>query len=314
MFVGSSEGRLYSIDLARGSTNFEELVTGRIDVAATVESVAGFGESGQSQTLAFLGNDAGSLVARKLGDTGEVVWRFQMEGPLSGPPIVFEQTVYAAGGGHVYAIDGPGGFEVSRFPESPVEGGFTEALAADDTYLYAVGGGDLYMLDLETLEAKCVVDLPARTQIVTHPVLADGAVFVGTGLRTIAVFSPGNCGVPPPGFLPSHQIEVPIRYAPVVRGGTIWMAADELVLALDALSSDFEFVDVGGLITSPPVLADDTLIMAIEGGELVGVDVASRTVAWRFDVDAEVRAPVAVVDRTIVVATARGDLKALAGN
>ena len=254
------------------------------------------------------------MVARTFGDTGEVVWRFKTGGPISGAPAVIDQTVYfASEDGHVYAVDGPGGFEVGRFPaEQPIEGGFTEEIAIDDTYLYAVGGGDLYMVELETFDLKCVVDLPARTDVVTHPVVAEGAVFVGTGLRTIAVFAPGNCGAPPEGLSPSHQVGVQINAAPVVSDGVIWMAADELLMVLDPVTGGLEVIEVGGVVTSPMVLADRTLIFAIEGGDLVGVDVDSRSKVWDVEIGSEIRAPVAVVDRVIVVATTRGDLIALA--
>ena len=95
------------------------------------------------------------------------------------------------------------------------------------------------------------------------------------------------------------------------------MAADELVLALDPASSDsevgdFDVIDLGGVITSPLVLAGDTLIMATEGGVLVGVDVSAKTVDWSFDVGTEIRAPVAVVGGAIIAATTQGDLIALA--
>ena len=60
------------------------------------------------------------------------------------------------------------------------------------------------------------------------------------------------------------------------------------------------------------VLADRTLIFATEGGVLVGVDIGSRSVEWQVEIGSEIRAPVAVVDHVIVVATSRGDLIALA--
>ncbi len=314
LFVGSSEGRFYSIDLERGTRTFEETVEGSIDVAATVSQVAGFGEGGQSTTLAFFGATDGSMIARNLGDTGEVVWRFTTGGRISGPPIVVDRTVYfASSDGHVYGVDGAGGFEMMRFPEQPVAGGFTEALAADDSYLYAVGGGDLYMLHLGTLELECVVDLAARAEVVTHPVVADGAVYVGTSLQTISVFEPGNCGAPPPGLLPSHQVGVSVNHAPVVHEGFMWLAADELLLRMNVASIDLEVVDVEGVITSSPVMAGGSLIMAIEGGRLIAVDARSRTVTWTVDIGSEIRAPVAIVDDVIVVASERGDLMALGG-
>ncbi len=312
-FVGSSEGRFYSIDLRQGTTTFEETADGPFEAAAGVFTVPGFGEGGQSKNLAFFAAD-GTLTARTFGDTGEVVWRFPTGGPISGPPIRIGQTVYfASADGHVYAVDGPSGFEVGRFPETPVEGGFTEAIAADDSLLYAVGGGDLYMIDLDTLEQKCVVDLAARTDVVTHPVVAEGAVFVGTSVWNIAVFEPGNCGAAPAGLSPNHQVGVPIKHAQMVHDGVVWVGADELLLALDAKTGAIEVVEVGGVITSPLVMTGDgTLIMATEGGHLVGVDAPSRTLAWGpIDLESEIRAPVAVVDHAIVVATARGDLIAL---
>jgi len=313
VFLGSSEGRFYSIDLERGTTTFEEELGARINAGAAVASVPGFGQDGQSVNLAFFGSNDGVVTARTFGDTGEAVWRFETGGAISGAPAVVGQTVYfASEDGHVYAVDGPGGFEVARFPEQPVGGGFTETLAVDDTYLYAVGGGDLYMVELASFEMKCVVDLPARTRIVTHPVVAEGAVFVGTGVRTIAVFEPGNCGAPPEGLSPSHQVGVSVNQPPVVSDGVIWVAADELLLALDPVTGSEEVIDVGGVITSPMVLADGSLIMATEGGRLVAVDVESQSVAWEVEIGPEIRAPVAVVDHVIVVATSRGDLIALA--
>jgi hypothetical protein len=52
--------------------------------------------------------------------------------------------------------------------------------------------------------------------------------------------------------------------------------------------------------------------MATEGGWLVAVDVDSRSIVWDVEIGSEIRAPVAVVDHVIVVATARGELIALA--
>lgn len=93
----------------------------------------------------------------------------------------------------------------------------------------------------------------------------------------------------------------------------MWLAADELLLRMNVASIDLEVVDVEGVITSSPVMAGGSLIMAIEGGRLIAVDARSRTVTWTVDIGSEIRAPVAIVDDVIVVASERGDLMALGG-
>jgi outer membrane protein assembly factor BamB len=74
--------------------------------------------------------------------TGEIVWEFDADGPISGAPTVMAGNVYAATlEGTTYALNARTGRQVWTFPD----GKYTP-LVADQDRVYLVGYGRVYGL------------------------------------------------------------------------------------------------------------------------------------------------------------------------
>jgi len=314
LYAGDNLGYVYGLDILRdGASVFESRMAGAIDVSPAVEAVV-FQQDDQSTTLAFAGDDLGSLLVRHVNDTQGEVYTAPIGSQISGPPLVRpESMIVATEEGYLLELLPSDGTELRRFPaEEAVEGGFEEPLAADEGgVIYArTGTGAVILIDEATLTSICTVASPLA-RATTHVVIDGDRWYVGTAAGTVRVFSTGSCADTGVGSL---QIDTPVDFAPVISDGVLWAVADAVLLPLDVETGQgLGFVaSVGQAFTGPPVIAGDLILVATEASELVAFSTLDGTFQWRFDTGDVVRTRPIVADGLVLVATARGELIAIA--
>jgi eukaryotic-like serine/threonine-protein kinase len=253
-------------------------------------------------------------------------------GPVEAPLVLAGKTVVVATtDGFLYAVDLEGSLLWPYPPHQPVEAGFHSAPAlAGDTVFVVDGDGLLHAVSLENGKPRCPnpIELPGR--IASHPAIVGGALFVRTELGNIHAIDHSGCNglVPPRGHERAYPtLTVSAEMAPASDGQTLYVVEGRRLIALtiDAsawsdmageLASPWEapFV-VEDPITTPPVIAAGVVYFGTEGGRVFGVDATTGKDLWNggFLVGSGVRGEVVVVDRAAFVATAEGQLWAIAG-
>ena len=316
LYVGTSRGRIYSIDINRSSDIFAESGASAFESSATEGLVAGFLEGGQSESIVYFADEAGSLQARAIDSVGETFWQIDLGGSPGGPPLVDgTRVIIGSDGGFILALDAVTGAELARYPAvEPISGGFPHPLVRDDGVIYATtGAGTIALLSDDDLSLICEVDL-GSAKVTTHPVVHDGSFFFGSSVGSVVVRSAGGCGAP--SGVPAFLIGTPVLFPPVFVDDVMFVVSDELVLPLTIAANEFAYtsIQVGGGVTGPPIIAGDLLIVANEFGDLLAFDTADGSEVWRFQVGSVVETRPAIGENVIIVATARGDIIAIAGN
>ena len=313
LYIGDSEGWFYGLDVAlEGAVVYESRMAGSIDVSPTVEQVV-FQQDDQGKVLTFGGDDQGNVLVRHVNDTEGEVWNQDLGSPITGPPLVREQSmIIATTDGLILDLLPSDGTELRRFPEEGNEvGGFAGPLAADGTFIYArTADGAVVVLEEATLTEVCRVDTPSA-RAVTHVVVDGDRWYVGTSARTVRSFGAGACT---DAGIGSFQIDTPVAFAPVFTDGVMWAIANTVVLPIDIETGQTIgfVVSVGEAFTSPPVIAGDIMLLTTEADDLIAISTEDGSELWRFAVGSPIRNRPVVANDLVVIATARGELIAIA--
>lgn len=143
-----------------------------------------------------------------------------------------------------------------------------------------------------------VVAAPAITETVPAGVLA-----IGTA---VAADEPADT---------SWTIELggDVAAAPVVDGGTVYVANGSTVTALDPSDGDVHWThDLDGRITASPVLDTGRVLAADEYGTIVALDAATGDPMWTYEADGAIEGPIAIDSEVAYAADGDGTVHALA--
>ncbi|MCC7353798.1 MAG: PQQ-binding-like beta-propeller repeat protein [Anaerolineae bacterium] len=243
----------------------------------------------------------GDLVA--LDATGTVRWRFRSEGTIYGQPSFDAgrgRIYFGATDKRLYALDVRGLFLWSfqtgdSIATRPLVAGDTLVFGSEDRAVYALDAdssalrwrvvtgsavvsspalvgdlvitgnddGGVYALDLQTGERRW---LYARDAAIVAPVVvADSTLYIASRDGTLTAFAPAN------GIVHwAATIGQPLRTAPAVGKDAVFIVdSTGTITALDRVTGAQRWaaLDVG--YTGPPVLVDETLVVARNDGKIV---------------------------------------------
>lgn len=286
IFVGSLEGRLVGLNKADGSLLWpgdEEA-----GIPGTAESkVAIYGTPAVAGDLVYVAGYNGKVYAFVLG-TGVLRWVYPREGnlgPIVGGLVISQDKVYlSCSDSKVYALDAATGDRVWSFEtgdkiwSTPTIDGDTLYVTSFDKKLYALNASD----------GSKKWDFEIGATSVTTPLVYANTVYIGSFDRYF------------------YAVDVStgrLKWRSEIEGGKwFWakaVAHDNVIYApnLDGKvyilnaengSEVAGAVDLGGLISSDPVVVGDKVIIATEEGKVYALDTASYQKDSLIDVREEI--------------------------
>ncbi|MDQ8204793.1 PQQ-binding-like beta-propeller repeat protein [Pelagicoccus sp. SDUM812003] len=188
VFIGSSDGFLYSID-KDGGLRWSYFVGAEMDSSPAIDSAGRI----------FVGGMDGSLYA--FSNTGEALWEFeidQTQDPVdhrikSSPTIGDDGTVYFGGGdGGLYAVSPEGDFLWKFQAEEAIDTGV--ALLSDGSLVFASHDGFVYCVDTEGVKLweSYVGDVFYSTPAIDDSDRIFVGCYLGSGVSSVSALDPAG--------------------------------------------------------------------------------------------------------------------------
>lgn len=303
VFVGSTGGNLYAVDLASGAQKWKLFTGVRVTSSPAVEN-----------GVVYFGSYSGRFYAVDAA-TGKLKWKFQTEGErrfagkhLHGSepaaetmpdpfdfylssPALWDGAVYFGGGdGNVYALDAASGNLKWKFHTgdvvhaSPAFADGTLFIGSWDSYFYALDAAS----GKEKWRFKTGEDHNIYNQvgIQSSATVMDGIVYFGCRDSNLYALD-ARSGEKKWAFNNKGSWVIT---SPAVRDGKVYFATSDTgtVYALDARAGTqiFSLKFGGWPLFSSPALAGGMLYIGSHQGKLIAIDLASQKTAWTFETDA----------------------------
>ena len=265
----------------------------------------------------FVPTYEGTLYAIDASSFGQLLWRFETDGPLIGGVVVAEGAIYfGSDDGNVYALDPETGRSIWRAPFETGDGVWsTPALEGDVVYVTSLDG-DLYALDAAT--GVELWSFGTGAGIASPPVVNTeaGLVYVGGfdgRLRAIDT--------------ETHEERWSLKAdnwfwtRPLLADDVLFAGnLDGNVYAVDALTGDLVWprFPTEGPVRAAPVIAGGTLVVVDRDGNVYGIDPSDgiARVAFPLALESDVLADPLVLaladvnegDEVVVLVTTDGDV------
>lgn len=323
LFLATDENRVY------GLQQKDHLINMTVGLGETLTTAPAVGLPPGSETAVLVVATADGVVhGYSALSTGPQLWEYEVGARVSAPLLVVEGVVYAAAeDGRVHAFDLGGGRPRWIYPQTGSVGELDSAPAYADGLVY-VGdrAGDLHVIRADTGEPVCSPPMAmVGGEIAANPVLSNGVLFVSLGIGGIPVFEAGSCGALPAGYAAQYPATPSEGLAPAVDAGNLYLLEGRRLLAY--LLDGAAWADAAGktpspwaspfgaddIITTPPVVADGVVYVGSQGGTVQAVDGATGELLWSFNTGSGIRGEPVVVPQAVFVATASGELWAIAG-
>ena len=302
LYVGSTDGNLYAIDVLSGAQKWKFPAGVRI---TSSPAVAG--------GLVYFASYSGSFIALDSA-TGQVKWKFATAGEhrftakhihgaqpsgeadpdpfdvyLSSPTVADGVVYFGSGDGNVYALDAASGALKWKHPTgdvvhaSPALANGTVFVGSWDSYFYALDAAT----GAEKWRFKTGEDPNIHNQvgIQSSAVVADGVVYFGCRDSNLYAVD-AQTGQQKWAF--SHKGSWVVG-SPAVREGKVYFATSDsgLFYALDAktgtsiFSLDFKHWP----LFSSPALAGGMAYVGSHEGKLMAIDLSGGKTAWTFQTE-----------------------------
>src|SRR5208282_4413530 len=303
VYVGSTDGNLYAVDLASGMQNWKFEAKSRI---TSSPAVAG--------GLVYFSAYDGALYAVDAAD-GRLKWKFQTGGErryagthLHGSqpagetmpdpfdfylssPVVWNGTVFfGSGDGNLYALNAATGAPNWKFKTgdvvhaSPAIANGTVFIGSWDSYFYA--------LDADSGKEKWRFktgedhDIYNQVGIQASAAVMDGVVYFGCRDSNFYALD-ANTGEKKWVFDNKGSWVIT---SPAVQDGKVYFATSDTatVYALDAKAGTpvFSLKFNSWPLFSSPAIANGMLYIGSHQGKLIAIDLGSQKLAWTFETDA----------------------------
>ncbi len=326
LFVGSREGELVAANTTDGSRLWavplegSEAAGGGFGCAPASTSVAIYGTPAMAADLGLVYVDGynGKIYAVN-SSSGALRWVYPRDRSLQhivGGPVVAEGRVYfSCSDGKVYALDAATGDDQWVF-ETGDKIWSTPAIDGDTLF---IGSFDkkLYAIDTTTGKEKWEQPFETEGAIVSTPVVYDDTVYFGsfdrhlyaisiTNGKQIWKFPANDEGESKPGnwFWAKPIAHNNVIYAPCLDGRVYILNAETGGEVADA-------IDLGGQISSSPVLVDNSIIVAKEDGIVYSLDTVTNQKRELVTLGEKVYAPLAASQGIIYIHTVEDALYAV---
>ena len=319
VYVGAGDGLLRAVDLTTGE------VLWRYDAGAPISSspaVAG--------GSVFVQDDRGRIhaVDRARGagtwkrETGPVIpfpWGLEGWDYLTSSPVVVDDVVLVGSGdGVLRALDVDDGSDLwshatgGRIRSTPAVGHGAVYVGSADGHLHAV---DLASGDLRWRFRTRGVDLDAREHgfdrrtIQSSPTVVADAIYFGSRDANLYKLDERGRELWSRSEGTSWVVSTPAVAGDLVYAG---LSSARRFDARDAATGELRYsVDLGGLVLSSPIVVEETVYIAGEGGQLLALEADRGDVRWRYRMRAGSYASPVVADGVVIIGDEAGYLYAL---
>ena len=321
VYVGSRDKKLYALDAATGVKRWE------YETSSWVESSPAIANG-----VVYFGSNDGKLYALD-AYSGEKLWDFQTRYAIMSSPAVADGVVYfGADDYYVYALDAVTGEKLWDF-ETEGEVGSSPVVANGIVY---VGSWSQYCYALNARDGRLRLHFKLLYPSFSSPVVNGEIVYFSNhGGYLYAV--DGNARswpwehkikpywiqlwafglplpTPPPqsGFLWGLKLGEVVNSSPVVTDDTLYIGADNKLLAIDLQSHQkrWEF-EAEGVISSSPALAGNTIYVGSEDGRLYAVNATAGEKLWDILTRDKITSSPAAADGTVYISSHDGNLYAI---
>ena len=266
----------------------------------------------------FVPTYKGTLYAIDASSFGQLLWRFETDGPLIGGVAVAEGAIYfGSDDGNVYALDPETGRSIWRAPFETGDGVWSTPVVVGDVVYVTSLDQNLYALDAATGAELWSFRTGAG-------VASDAVVNVEAGLVYVGGFDSRLRAID----IETHKERWSLKAdnwfwtRPLVADGVLFAGnLDGNVYAVDALTGDPAWAapfPTEGPVRSAPVIAGGTLIVVDRDGNVYGIDPSNgiATVAFPLALESDVLADPLVLtvpdmndgDEVVVLVTTDGDV------
>ncbi|TET26889.1 MAG: dehydrogenase [Dehalococcoidia bacterium] len=321
LFLGSMDGEFLALKAESGARLWQmpietETSGGGFGCAPAPTSVAIYGTPAVGEELVYFGGYNGKVYALNTS-SGALRWVYPRQGnlePIAGGAVVALGKLYiGSSDGKLYALDAATGDEIWQFEtgdkvwSTPVIDGNRLFIASFDKKLYALDaatGDEIWQFETEGA-------------IVSTPVVHNSRVYIGSFDRHLYALDAAS-GRKIWQFPSDDEAEGgPGNWfwaKPIVHNNTLYavnLDGRVYILSAETGSEVASTIDIGSPLSSWPVLADSSVIIASEEGTIYALDTATNQVKPLANLDEKVYAPLAASDGVVYVHTQENTLYAL---
>ncbi|MBA7521386.1 Outer membrane protein assembly factor BamB [subsurface metagenome] len=316
LFLGSAEGRLIAVSTADGACQWSEPLAASgsagglgcaalpsgLGCAASPAGVAIYGTPAVAGDLVYIGGYNGKIYAFDSSSL-QKRWVYPPEGNLqsivSGLVVALGKVYFGCADGKVYALDADTGVEAwepfqtgDKIWATPVIDDGTLYISSFDSRVYALNA---------TTGKKKWETAEAGGAIASTPLVYNNTVYFSSLDRYLYAVDAAD------GSLKwKSEVEAGSWFwaKPIIYSNTVYAPClDGKVYILDAESGHelAEAIDLGNPVSSSPVLAGSSVIIASDSGRIYSLDTADNQIKLLADLEEKIDAPLCASNGVVYV-------------
>lgn len=293
VYVGSSDGTLYCLDLVTGSKIWAYRASDAIEAAITVVD-----------NRVYFGSKDGWFYAVTL--KGSLVWRYQAGGRIAGGAGWLEDPIRILIGsydGSLYCLDPEDGKLIWSYKTNNYINGTPTAW--NNTCI--IGGCDAHVYIISA-DGTGLASIDSGSYIAGSVAAKDGYAYVGNYDGTLLKIDVSTAEV-----IWTYRIQgTPILTCPAIADGLLLFGArDSRLYCLRDQDGTkvWEFVALGN-IDSSPVVCDQKVVFGSDDGRLYMVRLTDGTLIWSYQIGKPISASPAIASGVVVVGSDDGNVYA----
>ena len=290
VYVGSTTGTVYCIDLASGKKLWEK--AGK-SIYKTTPAVR--------DGHVYLGDQDGDFNCFDT-QSGQFLWKYGTDGPIDSPAVFYrDHVLFGSEDGGEYCLNEAGKLVWKTDLEDQVR---CLATIAGNRGYFATCGAMLYTLDLDkgTSLGKTPIESP------TGCAAALGAIEFSWATRKASSFPSIWSRERSPGAIHDPERAMSYRSSAAVTADGVYVGSrNKLLYAFEPGGGRILWqFPTRGMIDSSPVVVGDRLFFGSQDGRVYGLDRRSGKEVWRYDAGGKIYASPAVAAGRLVIGSGAG--------